>query len=401
MKYLSTYFTSFTIIILTVAIFNWFIDPFGMYWSPQIDGINKIKPESGSRTRITKAYRVHQIKPQILIVGNSRVEMGLSPSNDNFKGKSVYNQGIPGAGLSMQINYALDVINSNPNLESVIVSVDFFDFLMGPEELLSYKNNRTTPTPSYAHRFISDTDQDSISLKQLKEKTSLILSLDALKASINTLFQQYSDVNSISANGFNSARSYIKTLKHEGIKTLFQRKLSEVDNRLNKKQWQIIASHQFPYSPNFERLGRIIKAANKKNVKIIFFINPYHASYLHTIAQNKQWENFQLWKYTLVQYLSQQDHKIKLWDFSGFSEFVNEKVTLTKSSQIMDWYWEPAHYRKELGDLMLNTLMMRENKIRFGNELTVKNIDELLVADSQQLTQTQQEWVKLNDSIFK
>lgn len=401
MRYIKYYFITFTLTITAIALFNWFIDPFGMYWSAKVSGVNIVKPESGSRTKITKAYQVHNVSPQILLVGNSRVEMGLSPINSNFLGKTVYNQGIPGAGLTMQVSYAEDVIDSNPHLEQIFMGIDFLDFIMSTEELLNYQNKTSPRIPSYNFRLKSTIGNSLISLEQLKEKSGFILSLDALKASIYTIFQQHAHVNSISALGFNSAESYISIMEHEGIKPLFKQKLAEIDGRLKKKSWHILASNVFPYSPYFEQLGRIIKAANQKNIKLTFFINPYHSSYLHTIADNKQWNNFQLWKATLVEYIHQTDHKVILWDFSSFSKFVNEEVQISTPSKHMSWYWEPAHYRKELGDLIINTLVKNESQQNFGKRLTLTNIAALLTENTTQLNNSRKSWEILKSNLQK
>ena len=139
MKYISTYFTSFAIVLFSIATFNWFIDPFGMFWSPQVERVNLVKPEAGKRSRITKAYQVNEIKPDILIVGNSRVEMGLNPNNNNFNGKVVYNQGMPGASVAMQVDYALDAMANNDTIEQLFVGVDFLDFLLSKKQVLNFK----------------------------------------------------------------------------------------------------------------------------------------------------------------------------------------------------------------------------------------------------------------------
>ena len=404
MKYISTYFTSFTIVLFFIATFNWFIDPFAMFWSPQIDGINQIKPEAGKRSRITKAYQVNRIKPQILIVGNSRVEMGLDPENMHFAGKTVYNQGMPGAGVAMQIDYAIDAINNNDTIEQLLVGVDFIDFLLSEQQVTNFKTKINHHTqPSYAFRLDStDNDNNFASLSRFKEKMAMVFSLDAFSASISTMVQQKHMASSISKHGFNNALSYVAIMNSEGIKPLFRQKLQEISTRLTGKIWTIQAQETSPYSPTFAHLGRLISIAKQRKINITFFINPYHYSYLNTLADNNQWHNFQVWKETLVHYLNvTQGEDFILWDFSGVSSFVNEIVPLTKPKQQMRWFWEPAHYRKELGEKMLAVILVKDRSTNnnFGKRLTVRNITSLLKTNKNGLQDHLAQWQNLQKNL--
>jgi hypothetical protein len=409
MKYITTYFTSFTIIFLTIGTFNWFIDPFGMFWSPLIDNINTVKPEAGTRSRITKAYQPNKINPDILIVGNSRVEMGLDPANELFSGKKVYNQGMPGASLKMQIDYAIDAIAKNDSIEHLLVGVDFLDFLISDEQVSKGVSGLSKTSPHYNFRLTSqDNTTDNAKLLRLKEKLGLIFSLDALSASISTITQQKSLTSSINSSGFNNAASYLQIMNTEGIKPLFTQKLTELQTRLQSRNWKILSQKEMPYSPTFVHLGRLINITNHKNIKVTFFINPYHSSYLHTLSANKQWDNFELWKKTLVKYLgNMKADQISLWDFSGFHRIINEAVNLKTPKKQMQSFWEPAHYKKGLGERFLTQLLTPEelsyNKIKwndFGVLLNLNNIEEQLTLNRKHLKDSLPEYQLLKAKLM-
>jgi len=374
-----------------------------MHWSPQVDGINQVKPEAGKRSRITKAYQANRVKPQILIVGNSRVEMGLDPKNKVFSGKTVYNQGMPGASIAMQVDYAIDAITKNDTINQLIVGVDFLDFLLSEQQVLNFKAKKNNDIQARYDFRLSSKDKDNLSsIARFKEKSAMIFSLDAFNASISTIFQQKTMVSSTSSLGFNSALSYVAIMNSEGIKPLFKQKLSEISTRLTSKAWAIKAKEATPYSPVFIHLGRLIKVAKQSKIKVSFFINPYHFSYLHTLADNNQWHNFQTWKETLVHYLNNtQGEEFILWDFSGTSDFVNEAVPLANPKQQMQWFWEPAHYRKELGDILLAIVLLgqADNSVDFGVKLTVENIAELLKKNKAHLQSHSPQWEKLQKKL--
>ncbi len=404
MKYISTYFTSFAIVIFTIATFNWFVDPYGMYWSSLLDGINQIKPEASKHSRIAKAYQVHNIKPQILIVGNSRVEMGLNPKSKHFEGKTVYNQGMPGASVAMQVDYAIDAINNNDTIEQLIIGVDFLDFLLTAEQVDDFKEEKNyQPSLNYSFRLNSANNRNNLaSFSRLKEKMSMIFSLDAFIASVSTIAQQKSMASSINSHGLNNALSYVSIMNSEGIQPLFKQKLKEVSTRLTNKNWYIQAKKTTPYSPAFAHLGRLITLSKQKQIKMNFFINPYHFSYLHTLADSGQWRNFQRWKQTLVHYLSQvQGKEFSLWDFSSSGYFVNEGVELASPKKQMKWFWEPAHYRRELGEILLFDILTEQDDINanFGKQLTAENIASLLKINQVNLQETSEQWRYLKNNL--
>ncbi len=400
MRYLTVMFSIFLTVLVAIASFNWFIDPFAMYWSPQVDGINSVKPEAEKRSRISKAYRIEDVHPQILIVGNSRVEMGLDPNNAVFKGQRVYNQGIPGATIRMQVDYAINAINTEPELTSILMSVDFLDFLLNDNDIDLLKVNDNAIN-SYDFRLIQPDDNKIFAqFERLKEKASLIFSLDALVASFKTITSQESLVNHINTEGFNSANLYLSILKTEGIIPLFNKKLTSVTQRLTNQSLGIIAQNTYPYSINFQNLGRLITTAHKKNIQVTFFINPYHFSYLHTLAENKQWDNFNVWKKTLVKYFqNNQDNKVTLWDFSLFNSVINEEVPITNPNQQMKWFWEPAHYKKELGNIMLKQMDFQNNQSNIGIKLNQSNIEQVIQQGDEGLINSQAQWEVLKNDI--
>jgi hypothetical protein len=90
-----------------------------------------------------------------------------------------------------------------------------------------------------------------------------------------------------------------------------------------------------------------------------------------------------------------------LWDFSVASDFVTEVVPLTNPKQQMKWFWEPAHYKKELGDMLLaRWLLMSENSnVDFGVRLTVENITGLLNKNEANLKKYSKQWDELQKEL--
>ena len=64
----------------------------------------------------------------------------------------------------------------------------------------------------------------------------------------------------------------------------------------------------------------------------------------------------------------------RIMDFSVYHYFTSEMVPL-KPEIAMQYYWESSHYKKELGDIVLDRLLDISPYKDFGIELNSQNID--------------------------
>jgi hypothetical protein len=85
---------------------------------------------------------------------------------------------------------------------------------------------------------------------------------------------------------------------------------------------------------------------------------------------------------------------LPIWDFSGYNSYTAEKVPpLGDVNTEMQWYWESSHYKKELGDLVLDRVFGHQEPGRtvnpdFGVLLASENIELHL----QQVRNDRQKW---------
>lgn len=400
MKYLSTYLFAALFFIALTAGFNWLTDPFGMYWSPSLVGINEIKPEAGNRSRITKAYRANVVKPHILLVGNSRVEMGLAPNHPLFNNQPAYNQGMPGASARMQYDYALNVIAVSPDLHTLIIGVDFLDFLIRADPA---KRIQPSPEdqPDYWPRLTALSKPDMANqIFRLKEKSAMLFSLDAIGASVTTLAKQSVNVSSIDAYGFNTAQTYLNILQHEGIEPLYIQKLEELNKNLRNKNLTTQNPDNEELTRPFFYLKNLLDNATERGISVYLFISPYHYSYLQLLAELNYSDNVMSWKNQLVNLTdSYPPQQVQLWDFSTLNKYTLEPVPVDAKNQRMKWYWEPAHYKKELGDLVLERMLSPASHSDFGIRLSKNNIKAVIKQDYKSLDASKAQWVKLKSTL--
>jgi hypothetical protein len=74
------------------------------------------------------------------------------------------------------------------------------------------------------------------------------------------------------------------------------------------------------------------------------------------------WAALEQWKRSLRNTalgleLRRTQQAFELWDFADYSSLTTEAVPAAGNVQVrMQWYWESSHYRKPLGDQVLNRI---------------------------------------------
>jgi hypothetical protein len=70
---------------------------------------------------------------------------------------------------------------------------------------------------------------------------------------------------------------------------------------------------------------------------------------------------------------------IEVWDFRGFTRYHAESLPRPGSHTVMKWYWEPLHFKEELGNLILAQIFEQHTAAAgWGARLTGDNVDEHL-----------------------
>ena len=162
---------------------------------------------------------------------------------------------------------------------------------------------------------------------------------------------------------------------------LFVQKNQEVHARLQREDLSLHdAGGQRAHA--FDALKDFLAWARDTGLRVILFINPYHADYLLLIEQAGKWPLLEGWKRELVHVAER--HQVPLWDFNVLEPRTSEPPPAAGDRKtILQWFWEPAHYRKELGDVMLATMLDRPcqtvtNTVPFGGRISRPMVDAYL-----------------------
>ncbi|MEA3133504.1 MAG: hypothetical protein QOG17_1350 [Gammaproteobacteria bacterium] len=103
------------------------VDPYYVFGTPDIPGINVVRPRYENHLPAAKPYQVRRIKPDAVILGSSRAEAGLDPRHPGWAGKNVFNFGLPGA-TSYEVMLAFLQAQASGPLKQAVVGLDFFGF---------------------------------------------------------------------------------------------------------------------------------------------------------------------------------------------------------------------------------------------------------------------------------
>jgi len=352
---------AFLLVCTLGAGFNYLVDPYGLFGSSRIPGFNELKPAAAERGRVIKPYMASRAKPRVVIGGNSRPEMGLNPQSTCWKDtdQPVFNMGIPGAGVFMQTRYVQHAVESG-KAQRVLLGVDFFDFLV----------DASKPTgdidwdqlgKAFDGRLNLDAKEGGgtpITLQRAEDILSGLFSLVALGDSIVTITSQR-DKNAATRHedGFNPGLDYRPIIRNEGQAVLFNQKNLELRKQLQQDNLGVLDVHGRQTVPLLA-LRRFLDWADTRGVDVVLFINPYHSDYLVQIEMAGKWSLLEDWKRQLASIAA--EHAVPLWDFNAFDQYSTESPPLPEDKQTeLNWFWEPSHYRHELGDLMLASMLNR------------------------------------------
>lgn len=341
-----------------VAAVNYAVDPYALFGTPRVAGFNARKPAAAERVRVSKPYMASAATPRTVIAGNSRPELGLDPRSACWPAEyqPVFNSGIPGAGFHMQARYAMHALAAGEG-DRVFMGVDFSDFLVDGRRQRERIDWRLAEADYIGRLSLPDIEEASLTriAQTTEDRFKSLVSLGTLIDSISTILGQGDRFSSDRrTDGFNPGDDYIAIVRTEGQHVLFAQKNRDIAASLSRPHQGL-----YDYGPNssadLEALRKLLREAAGRGVDVVLFINPYHTHYLAQIEFTGKWPLFEQWKRELVRIADEYD--VPLWDFNTADAYASETPPPPgdRRSELV-WYWEPAHYKREMGELMIQKM---------------------------------------------
>lgn len=322
-KAVVTLLTTFILILGLLGTFNYLVDPFGIYPSPEIPGFNRIKiAASLTHDRLHKAFQIIYQKPKSILFGSSRVKYGFKDVNfQKLIGQNYFNASINAIQMHDIYLYLEHTLRYQPNIENVMVGLDFFSFC-------KQKLDQT-----------SDIDFLNHPLFLFMNIPKTLFNKEVLRNSFKTIND---NIHS------KEEESYIlKVGEIPYVKDFFNRYYSnyEIDPEA------------------LETLKNMVTTCQTRGINLVLFINPTKAIYWELIYQNGKWP--------IVEELKKEICQIHpIWDFSGFNSVTMETVDLGSPL-----FHEVSHYRPIVGELIIKKIAHNDQTIPdFGMLLTPETI---------------------------
>ena len=357
--YLKNYLCFITLIFFVLAFINFIVDPKGYFNVFLLTGFNKIK-YSADGGRIEKSIRLKSGNYNTLVAGTSRVQVGIDPNYPALKHHNVYNLGLSGTNLyelEKVLNYAIKY----QNIKLLIWGLDF----------LTFSTQRKTAGDFESSYFKNE--------KNIEWIFDYLINTYNLLRSLKVIFYNYKNKSDV----FSNERGFFdKSNMNVNHRELFTSILTE-NFLVNNETY---AGFQYG-KDRLQSFKRVLKKYSSKNIKIILFISPVHARQLEALNALNLFDDFEDWKrdvvYSVEDINEQAENRIVLWDFSGYNSITMERIPDRKEEQ-MRWYWESSHYKKEVGNLIVERILKGQSAESvpddFGVMINPHNIEQHLLS---------------------
>jgi hypothetical protein len=314
-KYILRTLLWIVIVVLLVLGINYWVDPYGITGASRIAHLNQYKVDINNHTRLLKRYQPQTMPFDTLVLGNSRVEMGVDPAHACFiaQGMKVYNLGMPGADIRTQIDYALNTIYQQP-IKHVFLSVDFIDFISTEMEhprvipLSEERTGKLKLLPS------AEANPDYVTVWFLDYYKSLF-SLDALVSSFRTVSMQGPEATDRDVRGFNPAREFGEMSRIEGPRALFDQKMEKLQKKYSASWY--LRNSKGQLSPSVNDIADFLDIAAERGIKVYAFTHPFHESYWELMRSQGLMSLYGDWMEAMeALFGGREAGSVSFWDFS-------------------------------------------------------------------------------------
>ena len=269
----------FSLIISALVVgLNFVVDPYGITGAPRIAHLNHYKVDINEHTRLMKKYQPLFATHNALVVGNSRVELGINPAHRCFAGKEmeVYNLGIPGADVRTQLAYALNIMHQQP-IKAIFLGVDFTDFISPQPQ--NYRLRAALLDDQMGEFRLTTAGKPNPDYPRLAflDYLKSLFSLDALATSVRTVALQRATAADRDDAGFNPGRDFEEAVRVEGPRALFDQKMFDLRKKYATRWYLRDADGRL--DPAFADLDVFLSIAAERDIEVYLFTNPFHQDF--------------------------------------------------------------------------------------------------------------------------
>lgn len=370
-----TFFSLILLSLLTIA-GNLIVDPFYVYQIVNKKGFNYFKPKYGGYTTTAKPAQVEQYDFSRIAIGSSRVKLGIPVDTPVWqtRGGAGFNFGINGADMHLVSQVFEHSLVTNPDLNSIVISTDFFMF---------NAHNRRQLEKKKVARF-NETIK-SKRLRQARYHTNMLFSPQALSATITTLRKQKDPYNN---KYLPNGQANPKREQQKSMRDGYENRFKDFEATILDRGWSPCQKGNYTYQlpdskyNTITTLKKLLTTARQNNIEVKLFMSPIHSRLLEYLDIVGYWPQYEQWKRDMITAVEDVNRinltgpKVTLWDFSGYNTYTTEDFP-TQAGKPMYGYYDSSHFSDAIGRKIISRVF-GGSETQFGVKLSSQNIEQHL-----------------------
>jgi hypothetical protein len=339
-------------VVFAVAGFNYFADPYGIWHFGIAGDWIKARPRLQDFERLHKAHEVEHMDADAILLGNSRVVIGLDPHHPALP-KNTYNLALSGCTVYEMLRYLQHACSfRQPKLVIVGTDREMFDAVT-PHEA-SFSEDRLAVDPQNKPK----------SGWQISDAPATLFSASSLVDSVRTILYKGGPI---------SYPDGCRDLELEKPFALAKNVLIESD------RWKRRASLYAPTladgtNPQFDAFREFLQFCKSHHIQLVIYVNPVHSVLLDVLRAHEQ--DYDDWFQRMVTMVDDEYPDAQVWDFAAYNQITSEPLpSRTMVDSGMKYYWEISHYRQNVGNMVLDRIFDRPGALQdFGWKINRENI---------------------------
>lgn len=340
------------IVIGAMLVLNYVVDPYLIHqWdTPEV---MRLRPTRERLSAWGKTYALTRYSPSVLYLGNSRTELGMPTRLPLFAGMDVFNGALSGASLGDTVAMAQHAFAvSRPG--TVVWGLDAPSFSM---EVGNTDFDRALVAHGRFYRWRR-------ALLELKRDLTVDMTLDSLSLLMGTF-----------------GAVCHSSLAFRGQRDEACMRSSPIGGWAGTRTAVVPRTREFlrgagPTRAASDALGQAIDAMCAAGARVRLYINPTHAMMEDALYWAGKGQAMERWQSGLAAMAERQRGRgcdVRVYDFSGFNSVTTEAIPQATRREQMANYWEPSHYRVNVGRMVLGRMFADAATAipaDFGTELT-------------------------------
>lgn len=364
------------IALITVSIIciNVLVDPANIHRLLVVEGFNRIKPSISNYELAWKASHIENRKPDIIFLGNSRVEVGINPASLTARQiaaeSGMFNASLAGSSIYSARRMLQHAIAAG-SPQTVIVGIDYSQFhqarIRGERKMMETLED-----------FLAvDESGKSQALHAIRRDLQIATNLDTFRASLKTLRNQSDEEEKLGPEGQVINERLKESILEKGLPVeKFTREARRwLDTNLAMR------GEDRDIHEGVAILQDMLAMAKMHRIRMILFVNPVHMYVQYSEIAQDGGAGLYSWKQAVAGAVDEANQRwpdspaVQASDFSIINDITGEPLPTPSSTHFMQWYVDPSHYNDAAGDLVMRALLAGETVTtpagaQFGSPLT-------------------------------